>query len=147
MLFVLNKNFRIKAALAVALLYAVCILAPHAAMALGSAGAAHCLTDSSTLAHVHKSKASSSPHARANGETHHHGSASHHHDDGNQSSNEDGKSKDHSGTCCGLFCVTAITANDAIFLAPNLSLSTNLQCTGDSLAGRGPGRLNRPPIG
>jgi len=142
----LTTQFRWRAALAVAVLYAVCILAPHAAMALGSASAAHCLTASSTLAHVHK-KASSSPHVHANGETHHHGSASHHHDDGNQTSDENGKSKDHSGTCCGLFCVTAIAANDAIFLAPNLSLATDLQGTGDSLAGRGPGRLNRPPIG
>ena len=53
----LRRRFRVRAALGIAALYAFCVLAPHAALALGHAGA-HCLTEEqSTAAHVHKAKA------------------------------------------------------------------------------------------
>jgi hypothetical protein len=143
----LTKRFRLKAAIGLAVLYAVCVLGPHAAMALDSAGAAHCLTENSAAAHVHKTGTQAS-HVHTNGETHHHDGASHHDTDSGQTPTGEGhNSKDHSGTCCGLFCLSAIAADDVAVLAPLPSVSASLPGLAESLAGRAPGRINRPPIG
>jgi hypothetical protein len=142
----LTKRFRLRAAMALAALYVICLLGPHAARALGSANGAHCLTDNFVAAHVHKTDAPSS-HVHAKGETHHHDGASHHHTGDGQLPLKDDGGKNRSGTCCGLFCVTAMTTDGVVILAPSRTSSTNPPGFGDSLAGRGPVLINRPPIG
>ena len=146
MLIGLTKRFRFKAAGALIALYALCILAPHAALALGS-GAAHCLTEGPVAGHVHAAQAT--PHAHAgSSEPHHHddGAALGHDDSGapHKHSGQDGKG--HAGNCCGLFCVSALAleADTAIHAPP--AVSPALSGLYDSLAGRGPDRLIRPPI-
>jgi hypothetical protein len=144
----LTRRFRLKSAIGLAALYVVCILGPHVALALGSASAAHCLTDSSATAHVHKT-GTPSRQAHTHGDTHHHddGATHRHADEGPTSRDQGGDDKNHSGTCCGLFCVSAMTADCVDILAPASSVSTKLAGFSPSLAGRGPGRINRPPIG
>jgi hypothetical protein len=143
----LTKRFRLKAALVLAALYALCILAPHAAMAFGS-GAAHCLTEDMSAAHVHPAKAEPVSHTHADGVVHTHGDqASHKLADGStphKSSDADGKN--HSGNCCGLFCVSAIALDADTTLAAPLAHSPHLPGLCEFLTGRGPDRLIRPPI-
>jgi hypothetical protein len=143
----LTKRFRLKAALVLVALYALCIFAPHAAMAFGN-GAAHCLTDDMSAAHVHPAKAERVSHTHVDGVAHPHGDQqSHKHVDGSAPhENSDADGKNHSGTCCGLFCVSAIALDADTALAAPLAHSPNLPGLHESLAGRGPDRLIRPPI-
>ena len=136
----LSKRFRLKAAIALAALYAFCVLAPHAALALTNV-AAHCLTEPHGAAHVHNAPAKAAKHVHADGVEHSH--------DGASAPNEhsDGDGKSHSGNCCGLFCVTALSHGPAPALfappaAPRVGPGAFYH-----LAGCGPDRINRPPIG
>ena len=135
----LNKRFRLKAAVALAALYAFCVLAPHTALAL--ANAAHCLTEPHGAAHVHQEQAATKSHVHADGMAHAHP------DTGTPQKDSDADGKSHSGNCCGLFCVTALAHEPALALfVPPAALLVGL---GEfyQLAGRGPDRINRPPIG
>ena len=136
----LSRRLRFKAALALAALYAFCVIAPHAALALTEA-AAHCLTEPHGASHVHQppAKVQARVHVHADGMAHtHHDSAP------QQQDSTDGR--DHGGTCCGLFCVTALTHEPA----PTLSAPLAARLIGPGhqyeLPGRGPERINRPPI-
>jgi len=143
-----NKRLRIRAALAVAVLYAFCALAPHAALAFGHA-AAHCLTDGAATAHVHKAKAQPASHTHADGTAHHHGGVPAHDDASNtephQHSDADGKSD--TGNCCGLFCISALALEPGMALRAPPLVATDLSSIHDALSGHSPGRINRPPIG
>ena len=134
----LSKRFRLKAAVALAALYAFCVLAPHAALALTNA-AAHCLTEPRGAAHVHQEKAPAKSHVHADGVVHSHTGTAH------DESDSDGKP--HSGNCCGIFCVTALAHEPA----PALSAPPAALLVGPGefyrLAGHSPDRINRPPIG
>lgn len=140
MLSALDKALRIKAAVALALVYASCILAPSAAFAVAAPdAAAHCLTEPLGAAHVHREHAAPKSHVHAEvTHTHHETRAP------QKSSDADGKA--HGGNCCGLFCVTAL-AHEPV---PALSAPPAVTLLGAGhdyrLAGRGPDRINRPPI-
>lgn len=141
----LSRTFRFWAGLTVAVLYAACVLTPHAALALGNT-AAHCLTDDHLTAHVHKTQATE--HTHADGTTHHHTHAVAHDDGGNaaQQTSSGGDDKNHDGTCCGLFCVSAIAFDPGVILPSPPSFAADRAGPDDALNGRPPGRLNRPPI-
>jgi hypothetical protein len=134
----LSTRFRFKAALALAALYAFCVLAPHAAFALADAdAAAHCLNEQ--RGHAHQPKAAEK-HVHADGTTHEHPKSSAAHDDAN------GDGKGTSTNCCGLFCLTALAnAMPPLISAP--LLSTVVEASADrGLPSRAPDRINRPPI-
>jgi len=139
MLSVPTKGFRIRAAIALALLYAVCVLAPPAAFAFSqNPHLAHCLTDDHVVVGIHDHGGTNHVHAE--------GTAHRHHDDGapHGSSGDDGKGQ--AANCCGLFFTVAIPGNPAIALEPLSRASVVLPTLGDALSGRGPERINRPPI-
>ena len=141
----LSRPFRFWAGLIVAVLYASCVLLPHAALALGNA-AAHCLTDDHLTAHVHQPQATK--HTHADGTTHHHPHAAAD-DDGAtpaQQTSSGGDEKNHDGTCCGLFCISAIAFDPGVILPSPSSVAAGPAGPDDALKGRPPGRLNRPPI-
>jgi hypothetical protein len=104
--------------------------------------AAHCLSDDSHgRAHVQ-------PHAEAR-------DAVHPHDDGtaHEHANEtalvhDGESQQtkQAGSCCGLFCFMAATHNLDPAVGEPLHVSSVLSVLDEHLDGRGPDRINRPPI-
>src|SRR3954468_22207795 len=92
MLTMRNRTSRWHAAVALAALYAFCVLMPHAALAFSRA-AAHCLTDAPVAAHVHHHHTPAT-HVHADGRVHTH-HAPHTADD---PADHDGAK--HSGTCC-----------------------------------------------
>jgi len=143
MLSVLTKTFRAKAAIVLAVLYALCILAPAVAFALSDDPAvAHCLTEGHIGIHDHGAK------PEHDGKLHVHadGAAHQHHDDGAapQPSGNDGKAA--MATCCGLFSVVAIPGEPLPSFGFDRLASVVLPVLADALAGRGPDRINRPPI-
>jgi hypothetical protein len=130
------KACRSRAARILVVLYALCVLAPAGALALGDAAyAAHCLT------HDHHGVGQAHDHADTVGQVHvHHDGTSHEH---SKADDPTGKAPTE---CCGLFCLTALPgpmadlANRPSFGAVVLSIAP------DDRAGRGSDLLFRPPI-
>jgi hypothetical protein len=155
MLLRLTKSFRMKAAIAVAALYAFCILLPAAAFALADGRMAPpCLIDDLAVLSVHD-RAGTDHGATA----HHHGDSSHdhtaamaHHHHGDaanaaadpQSDPDHGKSRP--GECCGLFPMVALAGGVRPAISPSRLTSTEIPALTDALVGRGPDRIIRPPI-
>src|SRR6516162_6491615 len=129
----LTKTLRVKAAIVLAVLYALCVLAPAVAFAFSDNPAvAHCLTEGHVGIHDHGAKHEHGGvlHVHADGTAHHH------HDDG----------KAAIATCCGLFSVVAIPGEPVPSFGLDSLASVVLPVLGEVLRGRGPERINRPPI-
>jgi hypothetical protein len=146
-----TKSFRVKAGVALAALYAFCILLPAVAFALADGRMAPpCLIDDLATLSIHD-------HADAP-VTHHHGGAAdahagdhHHHAIGGQAEgakapgdSDSGKSRP--GECCGLFPMVALAGGLRPAPAPSRLTSTVIPLPADALVGRGPDRIIRPPI-
>jgi hypothetical protein len=140
MLLVYKKTFRIKAAIAATLLYAICVLAPSAALAF-SPQAAHCLTETQSAAHVHGDAAQAAPHIHDDGAGDAHADSA---DAQNPSHTED---KARSNNCCGLFCVSALASEPAAALLASPTPALDGPTLTFRLDGREPSRIHRPPIG
>jgi hypothetical protein len=137
------KTFRVKAAIVLAALYALCVLAPAVAFALSDNPAiAHCLTEGHVGVHDHGAK-----HDHG-GKLHVHadGTAHQHHDDGTAPQAPADHGKGPIATCCGLFSVVAIPGEPVPSLGLDSLASVVLPVLGEALTGRGPERINRPPI-
>ncbi len=153
-----TKSFRVKAGVALAALYAFCILLPAIAFALADGSMAPpCLIDElaalSTHDHLHDHAV---PDASA--AAHHHGGAAdahagdhHHHavsgqaQDANAPGDSD-NGKSRPGECCGLFPMVALAGGLRPAPAPSQLTSTVIPLLADALVGRAPDRLIRPPI-
>jgi len=129
---------RWRAALALIAIFAFCILVPSVALALTNA-AAHCFTETHSVAHVHQVAAKT--HVHADGVSH-----THHADENAPSKPADADDNTHGGNCCGLFCLTALTHEASNALVAPTAVIRTLPVLADSLSGRDPGRINRPPI-
>jgi hypothetical protein len=139
MLSVPTKRFRVKAAIVLAALYALCILAPSAAFAFSNnPNVAHCLTEEviTPAVHDHGGKV----HVHADGTTHRH------HADGPTQKHPGNGGKGDIATCCGLFSVVAVAGEPGLILTVSSSASVLLPASREALSGRGPERINRPPI-
>jgi hypothetical protein len=148
MLSVPSRSFRVRAAIALAALYALCILAPSAAFALSSNPAmAHCLTEDHVAPAVHDH--GGKPHVHEHGgATHVHadGTVHQHHDDGATPKQPGGEGKTPVPSCCGLFSVVAIADEPGVVLGSSGHASRLVPALREALTGRGPDRINRPPI-
>jgi len=139
MLSALRKTLRIKAAVAVAMLYGLCIVTPSLAFALADPdAAAHCLTEDHGFA--------AAPHHGANVHIHADGVAHHHSDSGGPHKQANDESKGHAANCCGLFSVVAIPGEPGFALGLVSPASLAFPVLHDAASGRGPERINRPPI-
>jgi hypothetical protein len=139
----LTKTLRVKAAIVLAALYALCILAPAVAFALSDNPAvAHCLTEGHVGVHDHggKHEHGGKLHVHADGTTHQH------HDDGAAPQAPADDSKGPIASCCGLFSVVAIPGEPVPSLGFDSLASVVLPIFGEALTGRAPERMNRPPI-
>jgi hypothetical protein len=136
MSFAFDKGFRIRAAIATMLLYAVCILAPSAACAFDMV--AHCLAGPFGAAHVHQAGAKSA--------VHHNEGTSIHSGAGKLDPHSDANEKGRGGSCCGLFCVTAIAHEPGVAAPVPPAIGSTGPGIAYELTGRGPDRINRPPI-
>ncbi len=155
MLSTLTRTVRLRAAVIMAVLYALCIVAPAAAFAFaGSDHVAHCLSGDPGVTAPPQHAAAT--HTHADGTVHqHHAISTHEHEDGSthehagdqtSSTAPDNGGTSHGTSCCGLFSVVGISG-DPVFAFGVFSVATlavpSLQ---DVLNGRGPDRINRPPI-
>jgi hypothetical protein len=148
MLSVPTRKFRVKAAIALVALYALCILAPTAAFALSSNPAmAHCLIEDHVAPVVHDHGGTAHMHEHG-GTTHVHadGVAHQHHHDGAPQKHSGGDGKTPVPSCCGLFSVVAIADEPGVVLGSAGHASRLTPALRDALSGRGPDRINRPPI-
>jgi hypothetical protein len=121
----LTRGLGRQAASALVVLYALCLLAPPAALAFGDAShAAHCIShDHHGLAPVH---------------AHQDGAAQPH-------SGDDGDGKGEPGQCCGLVCLTALPVTPPL-AATEPAAPTLISIRHDGLSSHTPDRLYRPPI-
>jgi hypothetical protein len=136
MLSLLTQTMRFKAAVFMAALYALMVLAPHAAMAFaGTGGLAHCMTEQGAS---HDHSRDTAAHVHADGAKHAHA------DDSKTSDSKDDKGP--AAVCCGLFSVSAMV-NETRLVVPGLATSISLLLPlPDLVEGQGPGRINKPPI-
>jgi hypothetical protein len=135
----LTRKLRTRTALLIALVYAFCVLAPAATLALtDSPSVFHCLPkiETSAIPAEHGSAA----HMHADNTVHEHtpSNAADHHADKN--------GKADAGTCCGLFCISGLAHNIVVTLGPSEPASSSVQMPVKDLTGRAPHPLHRPPI-
>jgi hypothetical protein len=143
MLRVATRTFRNRAAIVLAALYALAILVPSAAFAFSDNPAvALCLTEDHVGVHVQVSKQDPG----GKGHVHADGAVHEHHDDGTAPppAGDDGKAV--VAACCGLFSVVAISDGLGLSLEPYSPASVVVPALTEALSGRGPDRINRPPI-
>jgi len=129
-----------------AVAYLLCVLAPPLALAFAdSAGALHCLT----LRHEHRSPVAA---ADAVGAPHSHEAHAHHDAVGHQDHGGHDTGKPPAGgmdaafDCCGYLCLSAIPAGPVPCVGPQERIVAAEALGGPSIAGRGPDRIDRPPI-
>jgi hypothetical protein len=143
MLIWLTKRCRFGAAIALATIYAVCVVAPSVALAFADgAVAAHCLPDDNHgLAPVHAlGDGRGIVHTHDDGTVHEHANQTASAQDG------EGEQTKPVGSCCGLFCFAAVTSDLDVAIGQPVHMSCVLPVLDEHLDGRGPDRINRPPI-
>ena len=138
----LTKTKRWKAAVLLALFYALCTLTPSATFAFGDGTpTAHCLTgdnDHGLHAKQMHEAAAAKVHTHADGTSHVHGQKTE-----SGTSDEHGKTSD--SKCCGLMCVSAIQATVATGDLPDLPRVATVAAIERNATGQPPVRLYRPP--
>jgi hypothetical protein len=142
----LTKTTRWRVAATFTLAYALCVFAPPLALAFeDSARALHCLT----VRHEHRSPAAAADALGAlhSHKTHAHRDAAGHQDHGSQDTGKPpaggmGAASD----CCGYLCLSAIPAGPVPWVGPQERIIATEVLGGPSIAGRGPDRIDRPPI-
>lgn len=132
----MGKRLRFKAAVALAVAYAFCALAPSAALAFADGKTtAHYLTDNHGIVAEHHGEAH--VHAVAVGEPE---------ATPNAAQPSEAQGKPHRGNCCGMFCVAALSVEPTVALTRTIAASVDLFTLVGDLGGRGPDQIHRPPI-
>lgn len=134
MLIRVTRAIRVQAALVLAILFGICTITPSLALAFSERSAAHCLTDD------HHSTVKPQKHDHGSGKVAAHSHASQDQTDADQSGAV------APGSCCGMFCVTALSASSLHSFGPQINASSSYPALQDAITGSGPGRINRPPI-
>jgi len=139
-----TRLFLVRAAVALAAMYGFCVLAPSLALAFFDDPAVpFCLTGSYSNPQ-HRSDATHVVRAAA---------ADHHAD--HAASPAHSAHHDHSGSgaganpadCCGLFPMVGMFGEVRIAFRPSSVVPAPFPALTDALEGRGPERINKPPIG
>ena len=136
----LKKSIRVRTGRLLALAYLLCVLAPGAALAVGSP--APCFLDATANAVIVKAGGAAAVHnmhetgSQLHGGMHANGGHAHHHHDGKASS----------GPCCAMLCLSAIPADLPSFAKPPLPMSLPAAADFRPLRSEVPPLLDRPPI-
>ena len=145
----LARRARHRAATALVVLYALCVLAPAAALAFGDGTkAAHCLTDESHGRGVLHADGKSHAHGKSHEHSKAHaGGKTHVHQDGtaHQHAGEGDEQQGAAGQCCGLFCLSALAPSIDLSLAQHVLPTLAPALNANGLLDHGPYRLDRPP--
>lgn len=121
----LTSQWRWRAVSLLVVLYALCVVAPTATLALSDESApAHCLTDDSHM--------TDTIHVHPDGSSHH-------------PSGTGGDERGQPGKCCGLFFLSAIAPAIDFFTDRQPPVSQLAPHFAKSLSGRGSDRIDRPP--
>ena len=138
----LTGRLRGRAAIALAAAYSFCVMFPPVALAFADGAlAAHCLTyDHRIAAHVQDN---GDHHGIAH--VHGDGTAHKHADNAGSPNGSDNQQAKYLGSCCGLFCLAAVTTEFDAVGRQLAHASAVLPACEETLAGRGPGRIDRPP--
>lgn len=142
----LTKNLRKRAAIAIAVAYAFCVLAPAGALAVVSSPTVfHCIGELNVQAAAAKQNAA---HMHDDGASHQHVQADqgHHQQNGAADHHSDAGDKAHAGSCCGLFCVSALAHDPGLTFGVVTPASSAVASVAFGLNGRAPCPLHRPPI-
>ena len=138
MLAFFSRSFRVKVAIAVALLYSFCALAPGSALAfIDPARAVHCLIDDLGVGGAHEHDGGA--HVHSDGVVHHH-----HDNDAGAHKHSQGQS--HVGDCCWLFYMSALAGDLDVTFGVFSGMNHSVADSTDILSGREPDQINRPPI-
>jgi hypothetical protein len=140
-----SRSWRAYTASLLAVLYALCVMAPAIALAMGDdVATAHCLNgvavQVAAAPHDH-----GHDHGHASGATDAHA----HQDNADQAApahHTDGGGKAQMGSCCGLFCLAGLPSDLGPVVEQTVHASREVLPREDHLIGRGPDRINRPPI-
>jgi hypothetical protein len=120
----LRTGLGFRAAMMIAVLAAICLVAPPAVMAFGhGSNTVHCLANADAVDHGM-----------------HGGDTQRHHGDHGKSSGT------HAPGCCGLYCMSALPLIPGPTVEGRMIRSTPAMPAEVAFAGRGPGRIDRPPI-
>ena len=142
----LTRITRLRAALTLALAYLLCVIGPPVALAFMDTGAAvHCLT----ARHEHRATAQSpdvQAHARQAAAHGHDAAGAHRHDPGHDTGTSEPGGKVTTVNCCGTFCVSAMPASPVPDVVPHAGIPAAVAAVNHGIAGRGPDRIDRPPI-
>lgn len=142
MLGFVTRRFRVRAAIVTAAVYALCAIAPHAALAItNGAIALHCMTEFRVAGGHADHAAMGHTHADASMDM----AAHDHHGSGTPPAHSDG-GKSNVANCCGLFCASALANEPYLGIEMAFSVSSDFVGPSTSLTGRAPERLYRPPI-
>jgi hypothetical protein len=152
MSFGLTRKMRVLAGRLLVLAYLFCVLSPGVAMAFGR-GAAPCLDETTIVVAVShhemaKDAVMSQMHA-AHAHPHDHGHAM---DGGMQAQRAPAPAPSHHdhgkmpGPCCAMMCAVGLTAALPAMAIPSPLAAASLTMRDESLPGRTPPRLDRPPI-
>lgn len=118
--------------LTLALIYALCVVAPPLALALSDGTvAAHCLTEDHGFSNEHAFHVHDQADAIDKSVAEKHGDAA------APTTHNEKQHDHHSGTCCGLFCHVAAPNNQISFSSERISASLVLPVLCEHLAGRG----------
>jgi hypothetical protein len=161
-----TKSLRVKAAVALAVIYGFCVLLPAFAFALADGRMAPpCLMEEMAAVSMHDhdgmhghdgmqdAAVAGAQHDDAGGHHHHavvaDAHAGMHHQGGSPDATpasdvDHGKSRP--GECCGLFPLMAFADGLPSLLAPSRLTSMVIPVMTDAMVGRGPDRIIRPPI-
>jgi hypothetical protein len=159
----INRMLRISASWAgrrvtgfVAFLYLACVVMPSVALALaGGALSAYCFDEIAEQVAALQVQSHEHVHIHADGTVHHHvdkassavaqgeGEKDH---GGAGSSQGHPQGHSHDGNCCGLFGFTAVLPAMSAPIAEPAAYDIEQPILTNFLAGRGPERINRPPI-
>jgi hypothetical protein len=157
-----TKSLRVKAAVALAVVYGFCVLLPAFAFALADGRMAPpCLVEELAAVSAHDygpmhdhnaTTAQMSSHHHDGGD-HHHALAAdaqaavHHHGAvGGAPPADHDHGKSRPGECCGLFPLMAFADGLSGVVAPSRLTSVVIPVMTDAMVGRGPDRIIRPPI-
>lgn len=156
----LTKARRLLAGRVVALAYMLCVLMPAMSFAFADGAlAAPCLTDpdhAMGIIHVHETPADTVQHVQRDAHDHvDHANAAHHDDMGGLGKRSaEARFPPHSGDghkalgaqCCGMVCITAMSASVSEFEPPSARTSRFTLEVYRSVAGKSPPIHYRPPI-
>jgi hypothetical protein len=148
----LTRSARIRFGWLIAAVYLACVLAPGAALALGS-GPAPCLEAFQLTDPLQPVAAEpGQDDADAMMAMHDHAGMHMHHQGGAENLSENPPAKHHHdgktspGPCCAMLCVSALLADLPTFLKPQQPVSIALSETDRIMTGKAPPLPYRPPI-